>query len=123
VAARNCDVCGAAYDAKRPNSRYCGDTCGKRAQRLGLSGKPSARPEGAVVRAHRLELEQMGLLDSAEGTVALALAGILDEQKGAVGAAATADRLLRVMDGLRKRRPAVKTPLDELRERRTRRGA
>jgi hypothetical protein len=30
---RPCDVCGQTYDAKRPNSKYCGDTCRKRASR------------------------------------------------------------------------------------------
>jgi hypothetical protein len=79
--------------------------------------------EGRVVRAHKAELEQMGLVESAEASIVLALAGILDDQKGAVGAAATADRLDRLMDRLRKRRPAVSTPLDEISARRRRRGA
>jgi len=80
-------------------------------------------PDGPVVRAHRAELEAIGLANTAEASIVLALAGLLDAQKGAMGAAATADRLDRLMDRLRKRRPAVKTPLDELRERRARRGA
>jgi len=85
--------------------------------------KPSDGPDGPVVRAHRAELEVIGLAETAEASIVLALAGLLDAQKGAMGAAATADRLDRLMDRLRKRRPAVKTPLDELRERRARRGA
>ena len=85
--------------------------------------KRTPEGEGAVVRLHRAELEQLGMAESAEGSIVLALAGILDAQKGAVGAAATADRLDRLMDRLRKRRPSVATPLDELRERRRRRGA
>ena len=63
------------------------------------------------------------MLDTTEGQVALALAGLLDAQKGAMGAAGTADRLLRIMEGLRKRVPTAQTPLDQLRERRARRRA
>jgi len=118
MAARNCDICGGAYEAKRPNSRFCGDTCRQRAKRSGV-GQPSG-PEGLAVRSHRAELEQMGLADGSEASVVLALAGILDAQKGAVGAAATAGLLLRVMDTLRQRQPAAKTALDELREKRDR---
>jgi hypothetical protein len=121
MGARNCDMCGAAYEQRSSQHRFCGDTCRQRARRVGLGRSETS--EGKVARTHRLELEQLGLADSAEGAVVLALAGILDDQKGAVGAAATADRLDRLMDRLRKRRPSVKTPLDELRERRARRGA
>lgn len=30
---RPCDVCGIPYEAKRPNSRFCGGTCRQRAAR------------------------------------------------------------------------------------------
>ena len=43
--------------------------------------------------------------------------------QGAMGAAGTADRLLRIMTELRARRPAVKSELDKIRERRARRAA
>lgn|SRR5882672_2887884 len=124
MAARNCDICGTAYEAKRPNSRFCGDTCRQRAKRAGLGSAETLSPGGgSVARQARLDLDAMGKLDSTEGQAALALAGLLDAQKGAAGAAGTADRLIRIMDGLRKLSPAAKTPLDELRERRARRGA
>jgi hypothetical protein len=84
---------------------------------------PKRDGDGPVAAAHRAELQRMGLAESSEGSVALALAALLDEQKGAMGAAATAARLLALMEDLRKRRPAVRSPLDELRERRAARGA
>lgn len=87
-----------------------------------LSGG-SDNSDGPVSAAHRAELERMGLLETSEGQVAIALAGLLDAQKGAMGAAATATRLLTLMADLRRRQPAAATPLDELRERRNRRRA
>jgi hypothetical protein len=87
------------------------------------AGRVAAQPTGLCVASHRAELEQMGLANSSDGSIVLALAGILDAQKGAVGAAATADRLNRLMETLRKRQPAKRTPLDEFSERRARRRA
>jgi hypothetical protein len=34
---RSCAVCGSPFDAVRPHAKYCGKTCGKRAQRAGLA--------------------------------------------------------------------------------------
>jgi hypothetical protein len=99
---------------KAGNHELCRD-CGAKGRSEGQ--------EGPVSAAHRVELEAMGLLDGPEGQVALALARLLDEQKGAMGAAATASRLLALMGELRKRRPAQSTPFDEIAQRRARRGA
>jgi hypothetical protein len=73
--------------------------------------------------ATRTDLRRMKLENSVEGQAALALAGILDAHQGAHGAAGTAERLLKIMDGLRSRQPAVKSDLDKIRERRARRAA
>ncbi len=77
----------------------------------------------SVVSATRVELRKLGMTTSTEGQTALALAGILDAHHGAIGAAGTADRLLKIMAELRGRVPAVKTELDKIRERRAQRAA
>lgn len=127
MAARNCAAphCGRAYEQKTPSHRYCSATCRQRAKRAGVSVSESSTSNGTgpVASQTRTDLATLDQLETTEGQVALALAGLLDEQKGAMGAAGTADRLLKIMDALRKQRPAAKTPLDLMRERRARRGA
>ena len=77
----------------------------------------------SCVSSTRAELRRLGATTSVEGQTALALAGILDAHQGAHGAAGTADRLLKIMDVLRSRQPAVKSDLDKIRERRAKRAA
>jgi hypothetical protein len=77
----------------------------------------------SVVSSTRAELRRLKLTTSVEGQTALALAGILDAHQGAMGAAGTADRLLRIMGEIRGRVPAAKSDLDKIRERRARRAA
>lgn len=74
-----------------------------------------------VVSETQEELEQLDKTRSVEGATALALAEILDAHHGAMGAAGTADRLLKIMDGLRGQVPSVKSDLDKIRERRAQR--
>ena len=60
----------------------------------------------------------MSLVDSVEGQAALRLAEALDSGKSIMAAAANERQLLATMEELRRRRPAVKSKLEELRERR-----
>jgi hypothetical protein len=39
MALRGCEVCGKGYEAVRASSRFCGDTCKKRAQRAARPAK------------------------------------------------------------------------------------
>jgi hypothetical protein len=75
----------------------------------------------SVASSTRTELRKLGKTGTVEGQTAIALAGILDAHHGAMGAAGTADRLLKIMTELRGRVPAVKTELDKIRERRAQR--
>jgi hypothetical protein len=77
----------------------------------------------SVVSATRAELRKLGATTSTEGQTALALAGILDAHHGAMGAAGTADRLMKIMAELRGHQPAAKSDLDKIRERRASRAA
>lgn len=113
-------TCDETFEPTRSDHVYCSTTCRVRTNRSASKGSGG---EGPVALATRAELESMDRLESTEGAVAVALAGLLDEQKGAMGAAGTADRLLKIMDEIRKRQPTAKTPLDLMRERRARRGA
>jgi hypothetical protein len=116
--------CGRSIEGRPAKTRFFEPKCRKEAFKA-RQRDPAPEPASAghVVATHRAELERMGLADSSEGSVALALASLLDAQRGAVGAAATAERLLRLMETLRKRQPSAKTPLELMRERRARRGA
>jgi hypothetical protein len=80
---RKCDVCGDTYDAKRPNSKYCGDTCRKRAQRGAVTEAevPTLVPDlevGPVETALLAELTEVERAASALGQAALALARRVD---------------------------------------------
>lgn len=79
---RNCDSCGLSYDAKRPNSRFCGQTCRKRHQRspepkqvaevVDLPPRPA--PESGLVGVIVRKLTEVDRLDSVLGQQAVALA-------------------------------------------------
>lgn len=129
MATRNCDwhSCRRAYEQKTTSHRFCSATCRQRAKRAGVgvtdTPPPVAGDVGAVAAQCRADLEALSQLDTTEGQTALALAGLLDAQKGAMGASGTAAQLLKIMDVLRRHSPAAKTPLELMRERRARRGA
>lgn len=99
---RPCDSCGRPYDAKRASSRFCSDTCRKRAQRNGESGpKPASEPQsgGTVVQATAAELDSLGLRESRLGQQALRLAQKLESAFDTGSATASVSRELdRIMD-------------------------
>lgn len=80
---RNCDVCGAPYEAKRSTSRFCSPTCRVRNHQAGGSVPPVAAvpPPKAdsdvlppLVVAVVDELDKAGRLASAKGQLTLQLA-------------------------------------------------
>ena len=75
----------------------------------------------SVVSETLAELDTLGATNTVEGAAALALASMLDNAQGAIGAAGTAKMLLEAMNILRARNPAVKTDLELIRERRANR--
>ena len=83
---RNCDVCQNHYEAKRPNSKFCSDTCRKRAQRapeivtaplVAVDFNPASA--GALYAATLRELEACEQVESSLGQTALLLARRLDD--------------------------------------------
>lgn len=82
---RSCDDCGETYEAKRPTSKYCRDTCRKRSSR-----KPKPATESSAQAAKDsvvtppvtpplLELlAELGLAETYEGAITLGLAAQLD---------------------------------------------
>ena len=64
------------------------------------------------------ELKRLDSVDSVEGQAALRLAEALDSGKSIMAAAGNERQLLVTLDELRRRKPAVKSKLEELRERR-----
>ena len=112
---RQCDLCGVAYEAVRKDSRYCSDTCGKRA-RLGqpASGLGPTGGRGVVSEMgpieQRVHADLAALMTShpmgeALSAMALALAVSLDRGAGMQEAAvnrelrATLDDLARMKVG------------------------
>ena len=129
MAERACDVCQKPYLAKRPNSRYCSDTCRKRSQRRGAAGTievvaPTDRPP-SVAATVRAELSAVGRLDTTAGAAAMALAVRIDAQaETGAGVAALVKQLHATMTVATADVQVAVDPLDELRARReARRGA
>lgn len=86
---RKCDACPRMYEAVRPNSRFCSDTCRKRAQRGHLApADPPPVPVSSVAGAAASELRAVGRLDSSLGQAALALAARIDNSNAVNGYAA-----------------------------------
>lgn len=126
---RPCDVCGQPYTAKRPSSRYCGDTCRQRARRAGISNEPPTVTlggvDGPVAAATAAALEATGMLDSPIGQSTVALARRMDANADTGAGLASLSRELRaaLAEALADVTVAA-DPLDELRARReARRGA
>lgn len=124
---RPCDVCGVAYEAKRPNSRFCSATCRKRASRgvptehvADVTPLPPAEPEiGPVEAAALRELQEVGRLETALGRTALTLARKLDVGRETGAAMASlAKQLEATLSTATEGVTAVSDPLDELRARR-----
>lgn len=125
---RSCDDCGRSYEAKRPNSRFCGDTCKKRAQRKPKVAAEPAGPSPAaavpsvpsgLVEATRRELDTAGRLDTVLGQQALALAERVASPHETGASVATMSRELRaVMTEALKGVAAKADGVDEVKARR-----
>jgi hypothetical protein len=111
------------YEAKRPNSRYCGDTCRKRAQRAPKVAKPAESvviSDGLAVAATR-ELEAAGRLDTALGQTAVVLARRIESPMETGASVASMTKQLReTLAEALKGADVAEDPLDMLRERRDR---
>lgn len=119
---RNCNSCGDEYEAKRPNSKYCGDTCRKRGSRSGdnVVELPDSEPEvePALLVATRQELEAIGAADSALGQQAIELARRMSHPKAmGLSVAPISKELRSIMAELLKQAPQA-SKMDELRARR-----
>lgn len=124
---RNCDSCGKPYEAKRASSKFCGDTCRKRAQR-----DPTPLPHdddepthgtasSALLDAVRAELIEGERLDTALGAQALEIATRMTSPHETGSSVASLSRELRaVMGEALRNAKRVADPVDELRQRRDR---
>lgn len=124
---RPCDVCGELYEARRPNSRFCGAACRQRSARSGR-GEPetvetaSDEPVGAGVLAAAQTGDQLKALIALRDT----LARQIDSSRDPFGLPALATRLQAVLAEIAKLSPSeVKkgTPYDEIAARRAARSA
>ncbi len=122
---RECAVCSAPFDAIRPQAKYCGDTCRKRAQRGGIAGPvvrvEVERPPSGLVDTVRAALEAAGRVDTIAGQHALELANRIVNAPGMNTGVAALSKQLSVVVAEALRNSAQSTnPLDELRARRDR---
>jgi len=124
---RECDECGHCYTARRVNSRFCGDTCGKRSQRARAAGIPlraapldgHEAPPSELERATIRELEAVGRLESVAGQVALVLARRIGSRRESGAATASlARQFSATMDKALAGVERAADPLDEIRARR-----
>ena len=120
---RTCAACGAAYTAKRPNSRYCSATCRQRAHRNPGVGNDAPAPDGAqpgaVTGSLRARLHDLDVEALPQAEVALALAARIDSPRETGAAvAALAKQLGVVLAELERLGRRAADPLDELRARR-----
>lgn len=113
---RTCESCGRPYDAKRPQSRFCGDTCRKRAQREGNRG---AEVSGETLEATRAALVDAGRAETWQGALAMTLARRVDETPGS-GAGALGKELRATMAEALQGAGEVKSAIVLLREARDR---
>ena len=127
---RQCEACGATYEAKRSTSRFCpGSTCRSRARRGAKVSqlRPDA-PEAGLVAAVRRELVDADRLETALGQAAVGLAERITSGADTGSAVASLTRELRVtLEAATAGARVAASPLaqmrDELAERRRRRSA
>ncbi len=124
---RECESCGRSYTGRRDSSRFCGGTCGKRAQRARAAGIP---PLAAFLDGHEAppselelvvarELEAAGRLQSVAGQVALELAyRVASPRETGAAVAALARELSASMTKALAGVDRTADPLDEIRARR-----
>jgi len=124
---RECDECGHCYTARRTSSRFCGDTCGKRAQRARAAGIPpraafldgQEAPPSELELVVARELEAVGRLQSVAGQVALELAyRVASPHETGAAVAALARELSVLMTKALAGVDRAADPLDEIRARR-----
>lgn len=119
---RNCDVCGAAYQAQRSTSKYCSPSCrarkaqGARKRKAEVVSLPAAEEkDGSVEAATRAELDAAGQVNSALGQSALALARRLDEGRDpGTGLASMVRQLQTTLAAALADAQVDEDPLDEL---------
>lgn len=122
---RNCDSCGVPYPAQRPNSRFCSESCRKKAAR----GTSSPRMEpisvdssdsAAISTRSRVlsELQAAGRSETYLGACALALADRIDQATAVMGYAALIKELRATMDAALEGAEKETDDLDELKRRR-----
>lgn len=126
---RNCASCGKSYEAQRPQSKYCGDTCRKRAQRnpeavpaVPVPKAPAKDPvdvqEPALVVSTIATLTAADRLETPMGVHAVELARRLTRPDTAGGTAALSKEWRAVMAEALRNVQAAADPVDELRKRR-----
>lgn len=129
---RPCDVCGEVYEAKRPQSKYCGDTCRKRAQRgYVVTDTPTLVPDsvdGPVALAALAVLRESERMETPLGQAALALARRVDVNRDTgAGLAALVKQFEATLKAATADVKSAESPLDrardELAARRAARGA
>ncbi len=121
---RKCNSCGNEYEAKRPASKYCGDTCRKRGSRAGsadIAEMPTtSAPSTPLLDAARRELEAAGVADTAMGQQALELARRMSDPRAMGLSVAPISKELRAVMTEAMREAPTASALDELRARRDR---
>jgi hypothetical protein len=124
---RDCAVCGASFEAKRPQAKFCSATCRKRSSRGAgpTAASPSSAPpaDGApigVVAATAAELSAADRLNTSLGQAALRLAVRLETSTTDTGAglASLSKELRAVMAQALATAEPVDDPVDELARRR-----
>lgn len=132
-------TCPNTFQAIRPQAKYCGATCRKRAQRgtvvtrtesVTSSGKSPDQavtsiapdvdpPNSSLVMATRNELEAANVANTMLGQMALSIAAQMSRGETAGGMASLSKELSRVSaEALRAAVPLVADPIDELARRR-----
>ncbi len=126
---RQCESCGRSYAARRPSSRFCSGTCGKRSQRATAAGMPLrapasddlGAPPSLLVEVVSRELDEVGRLGSVAGQMAVLLAQrIASRRETGAATAALAKQLHLTMTEALGGVAKAADPLDEIRARRDR---
>lgn len=121
---RNCDACGGQYTAQRRSSRFCSESCRKKAARGTESPRIDPITDDSSVATTRsrvqAELDAAGRAETYLGAAALALADRIDQSTAVMGFAALVKELRSTMDAALAGAKVAADPLDELRARRDR---
>lgn len=125
-----CDSCGDAFEARRPDARFCSDRCRKREARspnpkVPQRQKPKPKivalepSDDGLVAVTRSELDAAGRLDTVLGRQALALAARIESPSETGSSVASLSKEFRAVMSEAMEGVSVKAdPLDELKRRR-----